>query len=229
MAVHFVADQLARHFADAQNQLEGEALIEQPLEGLDRLILEMRDAHGGPGRDMREGRAASRGQLAGRGRNRIAVRVIQRMTHASREPLRFIRTQLMLAPLGLPVPLGGARSGPIGEESLEQPVGAKDAQGVRAAFLREGEAILPRDDQSERFGALQDFERLAARGFQHTGQALERPGDATRLAVVEMLERVFHPDPFAQKREAGRGAQECPFVARTWRRAGQPGRRRPGG
>jgi len=107
----------------------------------------------------------------------------------------------MFSALSLEVPLGGAGSRAVGEEALQQPVGSKDAKGIRAPRLGQGEPLGGRRQKAKGFGAFEDPESLAAGDFEHAGQSLEGTGDAAGFTIVEVLERVFDAYPFADELE----------------------------
>ena len=126
--------------------------------------------------------------------------IVDGVAQRRRQVVRLRGRQEVFAGLRLPVPLFGGRSGAVGQEPLPQAVRAHDVQRLGSAGLGEPEACGPCGDEPLLLQLLEEADGLGARDLDAAGHALGRRGQPVVLELVELLEHVFHANPFGEAR-----------------------------
>ena len=126
-------------------QLDDHARVEAHHHELDvdrrGLVLDVNDAQWPAERGCRERDAVRAGELAGRGRDRVAVRVVGRVLEPRRESVDLGGREPVLESVGAPVPLGLGETGVVREVALPQAVRAQHVQAQLAAGRREADTL----------------------------------------------------------------------------------------
>ena len=129
---------------------------------------------------------------------------------ASREAFDLLGREVVLAPVGLAVPIELREPGLLREVLLPEPVDADHPERVAAAGVRQGEAALGGARQAARLQMGEQVGRAPRLDRQRTRQALERRRARLVLAVVEVLERVLHENPPVRAAHPDRVPEEPP-------------------